>query len=97
LGRRVAGQTAQPQRPTDRSLIVALHDPLRLGRDDPGPYPIGETTTVALAADADKGWEQMAPYFRHEMNSYGAWPAQVDTFEEEVLPAPWRRRTSLGT
>jgi hypothetical protein len=87
LGRGVAGQTAHRNGRPIGALIVAPHDPLRLGRDDPGPYPIGETITVALAADADRGWEQMAPYFRHEMNSYGAWPAQGDTFEEEVLPA----------
>jgi alkanesulfonate monooxygenase SsuD/methylene tetrahydromethanopterin reductase-like flavin-dependent oxidoreductase (luciferase family) len=50
----------------------------RLGRPDPGPSPIGENRTVALATDVDKGWEQMAPYFLHETNAYGAWQAQDD-------------------
>jgi alkanesulfonate monooxygenase SsuD/methylene tetrahydromethanopterin reductase-like flavin-dependent oxidoreductase (luciferase family) len=50
----------------------------RLGRPDPGPSPIGENRTVALAEDVDKGWEQMAPYFLHETNAYGAWQAQDD-------------------
>ena len=50
----------------------------RLGRSDPGPSPIGENRTVALATDADKGWEQMGPYFLHETNAYGAWQAQDD-------------------
>ena len=31
---------------------------------------------VALATDPKRGWEQMAPFFLHEMNAYGAWQAQ---------------------
>ena len=59
----------------------------RLGRPDPGPCPIGSTVTVALAEDPDKGWEQMAPFFLHEMNAYGAWQAQ-----EAGHPVSHRRR-----
>lgn len=51
---------------------------LLLGRPDPGPCPIGENETIALAEDPEKGWEQMAPFFLHEMNAYGAWQAQDD-------------------
>jgi len=50
----------------------------RLGRPDPGPSPVGENRTVVLATDVDKGWEQMAPFFLHETNAYGAWQAQDD-------------------
>jgi alkanesulfonate monooxygenase SsuD/methylene tetrahydromethanopterin reductase-like flavin-dependent oxidoreductase (luciferase family) len=50
----------------------------QLGRPDPGPSPISDNRTVALADDADKGWESMAPYFLHEMNAYGVWQAQDD-------------------
>jgi alkanesulfonate monooxygenase SsuD/methylene tetrahydromethanopterin reductase-like flavin-dependent oxidoreductase (luciferase family) len=49
-----------------------------LGNPDPGPSPIGENRTVALAEDADAGWEQMAPFFLHEANAYGVWQAQDD-------------------
>jgi alkanesulfonate monooxygenase SsuD/methylene tetrahydromethanopterin reductase-like flavin-dependent oxidoreductase (luciferase family) len=56
-----------------------------LGRPDPGPSPIGENRTVALAEDAEQGWEQMAPYFLHEANAYGAWQAQDD------VASPYRR------
>lgn len=49
-----------------------------LGRPDPGPAPMGGTKVVALASDADVGWEQMAPFFLHETNAYGAWQAQDD-------------------
>jgi alkanesulfonate monooxygenase SsuD/methylene tetrahydromethanopterin reductase-like flavin-dependent oxidoreductase (luciferase family) len=50
----------------------------RLGRPDPGPSPVGENRIIALADDVDKGWEEMAPYFLHETNAYGAWQAQDD-------------------
>jgi alkanesulfonate monooxygenase SsuD/methylene tetrahydromethanopterin reductase-like flavin-dependent oxidoreductase (luciferase family) len=56
----------------------------RLGRPDPGPSPIGTTSVVAFAEDAEEGWEQMAPFFLHEMNAYGAWQAQDD------LASPYR-------
>jgi alkanesulfonate monooxygenase SsuD/methylene tetrahydromethanopterin reductase-like flavin-dependent oxidoreductase (luciferase family) len=48
----------------------------KLGRPDPGPSPIAENRTVALAEDAEKGWQQMAPFFLHENNAYGTWQAQ---------------------
>jgi alkanesulfonate monooxygenase SsuD/methylene tetrahydromethanopterin reductase-like flavin-dependent oxidoreductase (luciferase family) len=50
----------------------------KLGRPDPGPGPIGANRVVALAEDPEKGWEQMAPFFLHENNTYGAWQAQDD-------------------
>jgi alkanesulfonate monooxygenase SsuD/methylene tetrahydromethanopterin reductase-like flavin-dependent oxidoreductase (luciferase family) len=56
----------------------------RLGRPDPGPSPISDKRTVALAEDTEKGWEQMAPYFLHETNAYGVWQAQDD------LASPYR-------
>ena len=56
----------------------------RLGRPDPGPSPIPENRTVALARDPEKGWEEMAPFFLHEMNAYGEWQAQ------EQVASPYR-------
>jgi alkanesulfonate monooxygenase SsuD/methylene tetrahydromethanopterin reductase-like flavin-dependent oxidoreductase (luciferase family) len=44
-----------------------------LGRPAPGPSPIGKNQTVALAENPEKGWEEMAPFFLHEMNAYGVW------------------------
>jgi alkanesulfonate monooxygenase SsuD/methylene tetrahydromethanopterin reductase-like flavin-dependent oxidoreductase (luciferase family) len=49
-----------------------------LGNPDPGPSPIGRNEVVALAENAEKGWEQMAPFFLHETNAYGAWQAEDD-------------------
>lgn len=57
---------------------------VKLGRPDPGPYPMGPNRTIALAEDPDVGWKQMAPFFLHETNAYGAWLAQHD------LAAPYR-------
>jgi alkanesulfonate monooxygenase SsuD/methylene tetrahydromethanopterin reductase-like flavin-dependent oxidoreductase (luciferase family) len=47
-----------------------------LGRPDPGPSPIGGTQVVMFAKDPEEGWDQMAPFFLHETNAYGAWQAQ---------------------
>lgn len=49
-----------------------------LGRPDPGPCPMGENQTVALARDPEAAWERIGPYFLHETNAYGAWLAQSD-------------------
>lgn len=49
---------------------------IELGNPDPGPHIGGDTGTVALATDAEKGWEQLAPFFLHENNAYGAWQAE---------------------
>lgn len=57
---------------------------LKLGKPDPGPFPGSETINIALAADAERGWDQMAPFFLHEMNAYGAWQA------EDNVSSPYR-------
>ncbi len=56
----------------------------RLGQPDPGPSPISGNEVVALAEDPEKGWEQMAPFFLHETNAYGAWQA------EDGIASPYR-------
>jgi alkanesulfonate monooxygenase SsuD/methylene tetrahydromethanopterin reductase-like flavin-dependent oxidoreductase (luciferase family) len=64
-------------------------DEMRLiGKPDPGPFVGFETVTIALAEDTERGWEQMAPFFMHEMNAYGAWQAQDD------VASPYRTVTS---
>jgi alkanesulfonate monooxygenase SsuD/methylene tetrahydromethanopterin reductase-like flavin-dependent oxidoreductase (luciferase family) len=51
----------------------------KLGRPDPGPSPIPEQVqTTALAADPDRGWKEMGPFFLHETNAYGEWLANND-------------------
>jgi alkanesulfonate monooxygenase SsuD/methylene tetrahydromethanopterin reductase-like flavin-dependent oxidoreductase (luciferase family) len=51
---------------------------VKLGKPDPGPSAMGHNRTVALAEDVDAGWEQMGPYFLHEMNAYGKLIAEND-------------------
>lgn len=46
---------------------------IKLGRPDPGPGGDDGSVVTALAADPDRGWEAMGPYFLHETNAYGAW------------------------
>jgi len=76
--------------PSDPSVWQFYVDEmLRLGKPDPGPCPTGETITVALAEDTERGWEQMAPFFMHEMNAYGVWQAQDD------LASPYRTVADL--
>jgi alkanesulfonate monooxygenase SsuD/methylene tetrahydromethanopterin reductase-like flavin-dependent oxidoreductase (luciferase family) len=42
----------------------------RLGKPDPGPPSPGDVSNnVTLAEDPDAAWEQLAPYFLHEMNT----------------------------
>ena len=65
--------------PSEPAIWAFYQDEMaKLGKPDPGPYLGGDTSVIALAEDADAGWEQLAPYFLHEMNAYGAWQAQDD-------------------
>ena len=51
----------------------------KLGKADPGPCPIGDHVTIALADDPDRAWKQMGPFFLHETNAYGRWLAENDS------------------
>jgi alkanesulfonate monooxygenase SsuD/methylene tetrahydromethanopterin reductase-like flavin-dependent oxidoreductase (luciferase family) len=46
---------------------------LKLGKPDPGPREPFEVVTTFLAADPDKAWDDLLPYFLHETNAYAAW------------------------
>jgi hypothetical protein len=47
---------------------------VKLGKPDPGPlrraFTFGVTT---LARDPSMRWEELLPYFMHDMNTYGSW------------------------
>ena len=62
---------------------------IKLGGADPGPSPIPENRTVALAEDVERGWDQMGPFFLHETNAYGAWQAQ------DNIAAPYKTVADL--
>lgn len=60
---------------------------IKLGKPDPGPGMTGTSEVTALAADVDKGWTAMSPYFLHETNAYGAWKvAAGEDTPYEVFP-----------
>jgi alkanesulfonate monooxygenase SsuD/methylene tetrahydromethanopterin reductase-like flavin-dependent oxidoreductase (luciferase family) len=76
---RRAARIADGFLPSVPDVWDVYRDELRhLGRPDPGPSPVGENHVVALAEDPERGWAQMAPFFLHETNSYGAWQAEAD-------------------
>ena len=50
----------------------------KLGKPDPGPWLGGDTSVIAIAEDAERGWEQLSPFFLHEVNAYGAWQVVDD-------------------
>jgi alkanesulfonate monooxygenase SsuD/methylene tetrahydromethanopterin reductase-like flavin-dependent oxidoreductase (luciferase family) len=61
--------------PSNAGCWTAYRDEMqRLGKGDPGPGMMtGQVVNTVLAEDPDLGWEQFAPYFLHDMNTYGAW------------------------
>ncbi|HXX89365.1 MAG TPA: LLM class flavin-dependent oxidoreductase [Acidimicrobiales bacterium] len=82
--------------PTDPVYWEAYRDEVvRLGRPDPGPCLIPPARVVALAEDPEQGWEQMMPYFLHEVNGYGSWQAAsgADTPYRTVADAEELRRS----
>ena len=52
---------------------------VKLGKPDPGPTAMGHNRATFLAEDPDKAWEQMGPFFLHEMNAYGKLVAENDS------------------
>jgi alkanesulfonate monooxygenase SsuD/methylene tetrahydromethanopterin reductase-like flavin-dependent oxidoreductase (luciferase family) len=61
--------------PSNAACWGAYRDEMqKLGKGDPGPGMMtGQIVNTVLAKDADAGWEEFAPYFLHDMNTYGAW------------------------
>lgn len=51
---------------------------LKLGKPDPGPGMTGHGDVVILAEDPEAAWPELAPYFLHETNAYGAWQAAAN-------------------
>ena len=56
--------------PTTSTRSYVWVAPIRAPVPSAGPRPWPWPRTLS------RGWEQMAPYFMHEMNAYGAWQAQ---------------------
>jgi alkanesulfonate monooxygenase SsuD/methylene tetrahydromethanopterin reductase-like flavin-dependent oxidoreductase (luciferase family) len=93
---RRAARIADGFLPSDPRFWAFYQDEcVKLGKPDPGPYAGGGTAVVTLAEDPERGWEECAPYFLHEMNAYGAWQAEddVQTTYRQVQDAEELRAT----
>jgi alkanesulfonate monooxygenase SsuD/methylene tetrahydromethanopterin reductase-like flavin-dependent oxidoreductase (luciferase family) len=51
---------------------------LTLGKPDPGPGMTNTAAVVVLAEDPEAAWPELAPFFLHETNRYGAWQAAAE-------------------
>jgi alkanesulfonate monooxygenase SsuD/methylene tetrahydromethanopterin reductase-like flavin-dependent oxidoreductase (luciferase family) len=82
---RRAARIADGFMPTDAAFWPHYRDECAvLGKPDPGPAPTASGRVTVLSKDGDRAWDELAPYFLHEMNAYGAWQA------EEDLATPYR-------
>jgi alkanesulfonate monooxygenase SsuD/methylene tetrahydromethanopterin reductase-like flavin-dependent oxidoreductase (luciferase family) len=82
---RRAARIADGFMPTDAAFWPHYRDECAvLGKADPGPAPEASGRVTVLAKDSDRAWDELAPYFLHEMNAYGAWQAEAD------LATPYR-------
>jgi alkanesulfonate monooxygenase SsuD/methylene tetrahydromethanopterin reductase-like flavin-dependent oxidoreductase (luciferase family) len=61
--------------PSNAECWTAYRDEMqKLGKGDPGPGMMtGQLVSTVLAEDVDLGWDTFAPYFLHDMNTYGDW------------------------
>jgi len=61
----------------------------RLGKPDPGPgMSMNGMVTTVLAEDPDAAWDELLPYFSHDMNTYGSW------LEAAGMQGPYRTMTA---
>ena len=75
--------------PSNPACWQAYRDEMtKLGKDDPGEG-MGEIklVTTVLAEDPDKAWDELVPYFLHDMNTYGAW------LEDNGMDGPYHTTT----
>jgi alkanesulfonate monooxygenase SsuD/methylene tetrahydromethanopterin reductase-like flavin-dependent oxidoreductase (luciferase family) len=61
--------------PSNSACWQAYRDEMiKLAKDDPGEgMGAFKVVNTVLAVDPDKAWDELVPYFLHDMNSYGAW------------------------
>jgi len=60
--------------PSNPECWPAYRDEMvKLGKNDPGPRSTGQVVSTVLADDPEVAWTELAPYFLHDMNTYGSW------------------------
>jgi alkanesulfonate monooxygenase SsuD/methylene tetrahydromethanopterin reductase-like flavin-dependent oxidoreductase (luciferase family) len=72
---RRAARIADAFIPSNDNCWEAYRDEMvQLGKADPGPKLMPSTvTTTVLSDDPEAGWDELEPYFLHDMNTYGSW------------------------
>lgn len=64
--------------PLDERLWTPYREEcVKLGKDDPGPYPRQGPIFLWIAADPDRAWESLLPHVRHQLASYSAWTEEA--------------------
>jgi alkanesulfonate monooxygenase SsuD/methylene tetrahydromethanopterin reductase-like flavin-dependent oxidoreductase (luciferase family) len=65
--------------PTEPEYWEFYRDECRkLAKPDPGPGMTNTAAVVVLAEDPEAAWPELAPFFLHETNTYGAWQASAN-------------------
>jgi alkanesulfonate monooxygenase SsuD/methylene tetrahydromethanopterin reductase-like flavin-dependent oxidoreductase (luciferase family) len=76
--------------PSNAECWEAYRDEMqKLGKGDPGPGMMtgNKLVNLVLAEDPDSAWDELAPYFLHDMNTYGGW------LETAGMVGPYRTTT----
>lgn len=70
---------------------------LKLGKPDPGPARRASAAVTMLSRDPRSAWDELAPYFLHEANAYGAWEATRagDGLHQQAADAEALRKTGV--
>ena len=50
---------------------------LRLGRDDPGPYPAQGPIFLWISQDPERDWQWLLPHVQHQLQSYARWTQEA--------------------
>jgi alkanesulfonate monooxygenase SsuD/methylene tetrahydromethanopterin reductase-like flavin-dependent oxidoreductase (luciferase family) len=75
--------------PSNSACWQAYRDEMaRLGKDDPGEgMGAFKIVNTVIAEDPDRAWDELAPYFLHDMNTYGGW------LEDNGMDGPYATTT----
>jgi len=50
---------------------------LKLGKTDPGEYPVQGPIFLWVAEDTERAWEQVMPHVLHQLDSYSRWTTEA--------------------
>ncbi|KXU33847.1 hypothetical protein A0J57_04200 [Sphingobium sp. 22B] len=78
VARRAAQNGADGVSPNIDALFDVYREELRkLGKPDPGPFPVTAARFVHVVSDVDQGWEEVGPHLLHWVNSYKSFTKEI--------------------